>query len=110
MYRIKNLEAVTIKAFQTGNFDKADKESTRNDLIITRLFNDTLSGKIKGFYLIDKTHFKAYHRSPKKSGYIQLSVGFYKNGELYPTYDIQLETASDCIKEGYDSGFYETIA
>lgn len=110
MIRIKNLEAVTIKAFQTGDFTKADRDSDRNDAIITRLFNDTMTGKIKGFFLISDTYFKAYHRSPKQPETIQLSAGFYKNGELYPTYDVQLKTAKEALKEGYDSGKYEIIA
>ena len=110
MVRIKNLEAVTIKAFQTGDFTKADRDSDRNNAIITRLFNDTMSGKIKGFYLISETSFKAYHRSPKQADTIQLSVGFYKFGNLYPTYDVQLKTAEDALREGYESGLYEIIA
>ena len=109
MLRIKDLENATIKAFRSGDFRKADKQAAHNDAIITRLFNDTLSGKIKGFYLVDDTYFKAYHRSPKKPGYIQYSVGFYKHGELYPTYDLQFKTAADAIKEGYNSGLYEII-
>ena len=110
MFRIKNLENVTVKAFHTGDFRKADKETAHNDAIITRLFDDTLSGKIKGFYLVSNESFKAYHRSPKKPGYIQQSVGFYKDGELYPTYDLQFKTAKEAIREGYNSGFYEIIA
>lgn len=110
MFRIKDLERITVKAFLSGNFDKADKESHRNDLILTRLFDDTLSGKIKGFYLVSDKTFKAYHRSPKQPNAIQLSAGFYKFGELFPTYDCQFKTAAEMIKEGYESGFYEIIA
>ena len=112
MLRIKDLHYGTLKAFHSKNLDfrKVEKDREHNDAIITRLFNDTLSGKIKGFYLVSNESFKAYHRSPKKPGYIQYSVGFYKHGELYPTYDVQLKTAADAIKEGYNSGLYEIIA
>jgi hypothetical protein len=112
MFRIKDLHYGTLKAFHSKNLDfrKVEKDREHNDAIITRLFNDTLSGKIKGFYLISDEYLKAYHRSPKKPGHIQQSVGFYKNGELYPTYDLQFKTAKEAIKEGYNSGFYEIIA
>lgn len=109
MIRIKDLEHGTIKAFHTGNFDRVDKETNRNDAIITRLFNDTLTGKIKGFYWISDKYFKAYHRSPKQAGFIQLSVGFYRDGELYPTYDLQFKTAKEALHEGYNPGYYELI-
>lgn len=109
MIRIKDLEPHTIKAFHSGNFDRVDTLCRHNDAIITRLFNDTLSGKIKGFYWISDKYLKAYHRSPKQSGYIQLSVGFYRDGELYPTYDIQFRSAKEALKEGYNPGRYEII-
>lgn len=110
-YRIKNLHDATIRMMHAKNFNfpSLDKDHARNEAIMKRLFDDTMQGKIKGFYLVDNTDFKAYHRSPKKDGYIQLSAGFYKNGELYPTYDIQMKDSKDMIKEGYPSGFYAII-
>ena len=109
MFRIKDLHYGTLKAFNHMDFRKVEKETAHNDAIFTRFFDDTLLGKIKGFYLVSNESFKAYHRSPKNPGYIQQSVGFYRDGELYPTYDLQFKTAKEAIKEGYNSGFYEII-
>lgn len=109
MIRIKDGYNASIKFFMTGNTKSTDKIISRNDSIITELFNRTQSGTIKGFYLVSDKNFKAYHRSPKNPGKIQLSVGFYRDGELIPTYDVQMETAKDAIKEGYTHGYYEII-
>lgn len=109
MVRIKNLEIASFRCFN-GSFKQFEKYNDRNEIQLKKLFNDTKAGAIKGFYLVSNKEFKAYHRSPKEPGKIQLSVGFYKNGELIPTYDVQMETFDDLVKEGYDAGIYETIA
>lgn len=111
-YRIKNLHDATLRMFHAKGFDypKLDKDSRRNDLIMERLFDDTMSGKIKGFYLVDNEHFKAYHRSTKEAGKIQYSYGFYRNGELIPCGDCQFTTFKDMSREGFSSGIYELIA
>jgi hypothetical protein len=110
MIRIKNLESGSIKMFHCGGeFPRYFQDCERNDLKIKRLFEDTQKGIIKGFYLIDKKNFRAYHRSPKKDGFIQLSSGFYKNGELFPCYDVQMKNFEDLTREGYNSGFYDII-
>ena len=110
-YRIKNLHDATKRMFNAKgfNYPKLDRDSDRNDAIITRLFNDTMTGIIKGFYLIDETDFRAYHRSPKRDVYIQLSYGFYRNGDLIPCGDVQLESARDLLREGVRSGHYKII-
>ena len=92
------------------HYPQYEKDTKRNDLIMTRLFEDTKNGIIKGFYLVSDKDFKAYHRSTKEAGKIQLSSGFYENGELIPCYDIQLDTPFDMIYEGYSSGLYQIIA
>ena len=92
------------------NYPQYEEDSRRNDLIISRLFKDTAAGRIKGFYLVSDQDFKAYHRSTKEAGKIQLSSGFYRDGELVPCYDVQLESAADLIREGYSSGLYKIIA
>ena len=109
MVRIKNLELASYRCFN-GSFKQFEKYNDRNEIQLKKLFNDTKAGAIKGFYLVSYKELKAYHRSPKEPGKIQLSVGFYKNGELFPTYDVQMETFDDLVKEGYDAGIYETIA
>lgn len=111
-YRIKNLHDAAGRMIKAKNFNYPpyDRDSKRNDLILSRLFNDTMSGTIKGFYLVSDEDFKAYHRSPKEDNKIQLSAGFYRDGELIPCYDVQLEDAAAMIKEGYTSGIYKIIA
>ena len=89
MIRIKDGHNASIKFFRTGNSRSTEKIINRNETIIKELFNRTQAGQIKGFYLVSDKQFKAYHRSPKNPGMIQLSVGFYRDGELIPTYDIQ---------------------
>ena len=103
-------EYASVKGFLTGNFTSAERIDKRNQCIMYELFHRTQAGQIKGFYLLSDTDFKAYHRSPKQAGYIQLSSGFYKNGELYPCYDCQFKTAEEMEKEGYPSGNYAIIA
>lgn len=110
MIRIKNGHNAAIKGFKTGCFKAAEDISSRETAIITELFNRTASGIIKGFYLVDSETFKAYHRSTKEAGKIQLSSGYYKNGKLYPTSDAQFTTAADAIRYGVTSGNYAIIA
>ena len=109
-FRLKSAHDASIKGIRTGNFKSAERIDKRNQSIMYELFHRTQAGQIKGFYLLSDTDFKAYHRSPKQAGYIQLSSGFYKNGELYPCYDCQFKTAEEMEKEGYPSGIYAIIA
>lgn len=109
MFKIKNLEIASYRCFN-GSTKQFDKYDAHNTAIMKKLFDDTKSGAIKGFYLVSDKHLKAYHRSPKEAGKIQLSVGFYKDGDLIPTYDVQMETFNDLTREGYDPGRYEIIA
>ena len=107
-YRIKNLHDAAIRSLK-ADYPGYDRDSDRNNAIITRLFHDTAAGTIKGFYLVSDKTFKAYHKSTKEADKIQLSSGYYDNGELIPCYDVQLSTAADLIREGYASGIYKTI-
>lgn len=107
--RIKDLEHATIKAFHTGNWDKCEKAAVKNDKIMKQLFEDLKVGKINAFYLKSEKTFQCWHRSTKESGKIQVSEGFYKNNELIPCCDVQLETFRDFLTEGYPPGIYETI-
>lgn len=107
--RLKDGTNASTKAFLTGNCISTDRLTARNESVLCDLFRRTASGLIKGFYLIDNTDFKAIHRSPKQDGFLQLSAGFYKNGDFYPCYDIQMQTAKDLIREGLPSGLYAII-
>ena len=108
-FRIKNPECASVKGFLTGNFVAAERIDRRNSRIMSELFHRTQTGQIKGFFLVSATDFKVYHRSPKKAGFIQLSSGYFSNGELIPCYDRQFETAEEMEKEGYTSGIYAII-
>lgn len=107
-YKIKDLTLASYRAFN-GSEKLYDRIENRNNIIIKKLFNDTLSGKIKGFYLLSDKDFKAYHKSTKKPGNIQLSSGFYENGQLIPCYDLQFNSITALYKEGYKSGIYRVI-
>lgn len=110
MFRIKNGRNAAIKMLHTGDAKASDRIIGRNAAIMRELFRRTQAGQIKGFFLVSDTDFKAYHRSPKRDGFIQLSAGFYKYGELIPCYDVQLLTAEDMEREGYPSGVYAIIS
>ena len=110
-FRIKNLNNAAKRCvWSLGKYKTYEKNDKKNDSIMIQLFNLTAAGTIKGFYLVSDTELKAYHRSPKEPGKIQLSSGYYKDGELIPCYDVQLETARDMLREGYGSGYYKIIA
>lgn len=108
MIRVKNLHNAAIRAFN-GDFKPVEKGEARNNAIMCQLFNDTMTGKINGFYLVSDKSFRAYHRSPKAPATIQLSIGFYLDGEVIPTSDRQFRTADEAIKDGFTSGIYEII-
>ena len=110
MFRIKDGRNAAIKMLHTGDSKASDRINGRNAAIMGELFRRTQAGQIKGFFLLSDTDFKAYHRSPKKAGFIQLSSGFYKNGELIPCYDVQMQTVEDMEREGYPSGVYAIIS
>ena len=74
-----------------------------------QLFEDLKTGKINAFYLKSEKTFQCWHRSTKEAGKIQVSEGFYKDNELIPCCDVQLETFRDFLTEGYPPGIYETI-
>lgn len=108
--KVKDLHSAACKNIRSmANYKPYEKESTRNDIKMKYLFEALQNHEIDAVKLESETSFKVYHRSPKKPGCIQLSVGFYKNGELYPTYDSQYETFRDMLKDGYESGIYTTF-
>lgn len=108
-FKITPLHDLVCRGFETGDMTEYERELERNDSIMEKLFSDTMNGSIPGFYLKDDQSFKAYHRSTKELGKIQLSSGFYKNGELFPCYDVQMKTFHDMQMEGYSSGIWAII-
>jgi len=107
-YRIKDLTIHSYRCFE-GSWTRYEKLEAHNESIMKSLFKDLQAGKIGGFYLVSDKEFKLYHRSTKEAGAVQLSYGFYKDGELIPCGDCQLYDFSDFTREGYPSGTYQTI-
>ncbi len=108
--RLKNLHDAACRNIRSlGKYEDYDKFSERNDAIMKRLFAELMDGKVKivAFNDPDKKVFKCYHKSVKESGCVQLSSGFYKNGEFYPTYDIQMPDFEKMKDEGWPTGVWE---
>jgi hypothetical protein len=112
--RIKNLHDAALKSLHSGGKYKTfDRHWNRNHAIFAELYRLTESGKIKGFYLDSCTTFKAVHRSAKNPGMIQLSSGYFHDGELIPCYDGQYKSVQD-FTTGYNradlpAGIYKII-
>lgn len=106
--KIKDLTVHSYRCFD-GNWTKYEKLEAHNEAIMKTLFKGLQTGTINGFYLVSDKEFKLYHRSTKEAGAIQLSYGFYKDGELIPCGDCQLYDFSDFSREGYPAGTYQTI-
>lgn len=106
--KLKNLHDAACRNIRSiGKYKGYDKGSNKNKAILEEVFNRLMNEEYNYFSLISDESFKCYTRSPKNDNCIQLSVGFYKNGILYPTYDRQFFTAKDMIEEGYQSGLYQ---
>ena len=107
--RFKNLHDAACRNIRSiGKYKPYEKFSERNDLIMKRFYNDLVDGKIDAINHVDDTYFKCYHRSTRPGHLVQLSVGFYKNGELYPTYHVNIDSFEDLLREGYPQGLWET--
>lgn len=108
--RIRNLYDAAIKSLKSGGKDKSYKKLLdHNNSIMRDAFRRIMAGEIKGLHYISETSFKYYHRSTKQENTIQLSSGFYRDGELYPCYDVQMKTPDDLLREGYPSGLWEIV-
>lgn len=84
---------------------------------ITAAFTALQAGSINIFYTQHTsnnrsgqpyTSVTAYHRSPKKAGFIQESHYHIIDGEILPDYDIQHENLKSVLDEGIKSGCYLT--
>ena len=112
-YKIKNLHDAALKDLHSlGHYKPYERQAERNKAILSYLFNATMSGNIKGFYLVSDKDFKAVHRSTKEAGKVQLSSGCYRGGVLLPCYDVQYSNAEE-FTTGYKaempSGIYKII-
>lgn len=111
-FKLKNSDVYTWRMWRDTDKSRYryERELEYNHAIMSYLFNATMNGEIKGFHLVDDEIFRAFHRSTKEDNTIQLSAGFFRNGELIPTYDVQLHNYEEMRREGYPSGVYEVIA
>ncbi len=108
LVRLKNLQDAACRNIRSiGNFPDYEKYSERNDLIMKRLFQDLVDGKVDFVNHVDETYFKCYHRSPRENVLIQLSCGYWKNGELIPCNHVNINSFDDLLDEGYPTGIWE---
>lgn len=112
-FKIKNLHDAALKDLHSiGKYKPYETQAKRNKIILSYLFNSTMNGTIKGFYLVSDRDFKAVHRSTKEAGKIQLSSGCFMDGVLLPCYDVQYTNAEE-FTTGYKaempSGIYKVI-
>ncbi len=106
--RFKNLHDASVRNIRSlGKFPDYEKYSERNDLIMKRMYEDIVSGKLNYIGYRSDTHFECLHRSTRDGHVLQLSVGFYRNGKLYPDYHVNIDSFSDLLREGYPSGVWE---
>ncbi len=105
--RLKNLRDAAGKDLHSiGKYKPYRKFSKRNHLIMERLFNDLVDGKVDYISHKSESSFKCICRSTR--GYkAQLSVGFYRDGVLIPEYHINLDSYADLRYEGYPDGIWE---
>lgn len=106
--RIKNLHDAAVRNLRSmGRYQKFEEYNDKNHAIMNRLFNDLCEGKISYIHLKNDTMFRCYHRSTRDGVKVQLSCGFYKDGELIPTNHVNINSFYDFTKEGFSSGIYE---
>ena len=124
-FYIENLHhaaLMEIWSFKTAYADiyqgRREKATEQNEKAFAAAFQALQNGKISVFYTQETSTNKrsgnryttttAYHRSPRKPGYIQESHFYTVNGnpEIIALSDQQHKTAQDAIKHGYKSGCY----
>ncbi len=105
--RFKDLEDGSVRCLRSmDKYKQYDKDVDREKAMVHRLFSDLKNGTINCVALNSDRDFRCYHRSPKNDGAVQLSAGFYSDGELIPCYDRQFFTADDMYEEGVLPGVY----
>lgn len=101
---------ITLNAFEIFGDEKLEAELERqeNDFssVWTHIYDVIASGNSSIAYWdekpINRPRFHSFmryalHRSPKKVGFLQLSVMEIRNGEIIPTGDSQHDSAEDFI-------------
>lgn len=107
--RIKNLHDAACRNIRSiGKYKPYEKFSDRNDMVMKRLLNELIEGNIDSITLKDDKAFHCLHRSPRAGVLVQLSVGWWKDGNIDPSYHVNINSFEDLRKEGYPSGVWET--
>ena len=106
--RLKNLHDAACRNIRSiGKYKPYEKVSERNDLIMKRLLDELIEGKIDTVTLKDDEIFQCLHRSPRDGVLIQLSVGRWKDGNVDPSYHVNINSIKDLYDEGYPTGIWE---
>lgn len=103
--RIKDLSDAATRSLRNG-YKRYDTLVEREEMVVSRIFAELLSGRADVLYKDDGKDLKVYHRSPKKEGYIQLSVADIREGKLIPVRDSQFLSPKDMYDGGIDPGVW----
>ena len=107
--RLKNLHDAACRNIRCiGKYKPYEKYHDRNNLIMERLLSELISGRIDYVNLKDDEQFYCLHRSPREGVAAQLSVGWWKNGNVDPSYHVNINSFDDLYREGYPSGVWVT--
>jgi hypothetical protein len=108
--RLKNLHDAACRNIRCiGKYKPYEKYSDRNDLIMKRLLNELIAGEIDIISLKDSERFECLTRSPREGVLVQLSVGWWKDGNVDPSYHVNINSFEDLSREGFPSGIWEII-
>lgn len=106
--RFKDLGDASVRCLLSEDkYPKYEKYLERNNLLMKRMYTDILSGKLNYIGFRNETHFECLHRSTREGHLLQLSVGFYRNGKLYPDYHVNIDSFEELEREGFYSGVWE---
>ena len=103
-----NLSKLATAAFFSREGEaEYDKAREAFDNIYTGLFNDLMSGNINAFSMFTRGdevngNQRIFTRSTKQPGYIQVSYMWYKDGEILPVMDSQVNTVSKMLEHAPD--------
>ncbi len=106
--RLKNLHDAACRNIRSiGKYKPYEKFSDRNNLIMERFLKELIDGHIDVITLKDDEQFYAIHRSPREGVLAQLSVGRWKDGNVDPSYHVNINSFKDLRSEGYPTGIWE---
>ena len=108
--RFKNLHDAACRNIRSiGRYKPYEKYSERNDLLMKRFYNELVHGKIDAINYIDEVYYKCYHRSTREGVLVQLSIGYWNEGNLIPQCHVDIRNFNELLDEGYPSGYWEVV-